>query len=198
MQHRLVKLLGAPAPWLMGVVNVTPDSFSDGGQHLAPDDAVAHGRQLLADGAHLLDLGGEFDRTRQPPDHRRAGAGPAGAGGAGTGARGDALDRHLPCGHRRTLHRAGCGHRQRRLRLARRPRHGRGDPRPQAGPGHDARQGRAAAARHRPAGPLCRSGPRRGRLALRPGRCRPGGGHRGRPDRARPRLGQVPEPGARP
>ena len=59
MQHRLVKLLGAPAPWLMGVVNVTPDSFSDGGQHLAPDAAVAHGRRLLADGAHILDLGGE-------------------------------------------------------------------------------------------------------------------------------------------
>jgi dihydropteroate synthase len=59
MQHRLVKLLGAPAPWLMGVVNVTPDSFSDGGRHLAPDAAVAHGRRLVADGAHLLDLGGE-------------------------------------------------------------------------------------------------------------------------------------------
>lgn len=59
MQHALVKLLGAPAPWLMGVVNVTPDSFSDGGLHLAPDLAVAHGRQLLADGAHILDLGGE-------------------------------------------------------------------------------------------------------------------------------------------
>ena len=50
MQHRLVKLLGAPAPWLMGVVNVTPDSFTDGGRFLAPDAAAAHGRQLLADG----------------------------------------------------------------------------------------------------------------------------------------------------
>jgi dihydropteroate synthase len=59
MQHRLVKLLGVRAPWLMGVVNITPDSFSDGGRHLAPDAAVAHGRQLLADGAQLLDLGGE-------------------------------------------------------------------------------------------------------------------------------------------
>ena len=59
MRHRLVKLLGAPAPWLMGVVNVTPDSFSDGGRHLAPEAATAHGRQLLADGAHILDLGGE-------------------------------------------------------------------------------------------------------------------------------------------
>ena len=59
MRHRLVKLLGSTAPWLMGVVNVTPDSFSDGGRHLAPDAAVAHGRRLIADGAHLLDLGGE-------------------------------------------------------------------------------------------------------------------------------------------
>ncbi len=59
MQHRLVKLLGSPAPWLMGIVNVTPDSFSDGGRYLAPDAATAHGRQLLAEGAHVLDLGGE-------------------------------------------------------------------------------------------------------------------------------------------
>lgn len=59
MQHRLVKLLGRPAPWLMGVVNVTPDSFSDGGRYQAPDAAVAYGRQLLGEGAHVLDLGGE-------------------------------------------------------------------------------------------------------------------------------------------
>lgn len=59
MQHRLVKLLSGPAPWLMGVVNVTPDSFTDGGLYLAAEAAVAHGRKLLADGAHLLDLGGE-------------------------------------------------------------------------------------------------------------------------------------------
>ena len=59
MQHRLVKLLGCPAPWLLGVVNVTPDSFSDGGLYLATDAALAHGRQLVAEGAHMLDLGGE-------------------------------------------------------------------------------------------------------------------------------------------
>ena len=59
MRHRLVNLLGGGAPWLMGVVNVTPDSFSDGGRHLAADAAVAHGRQLVVDGADLLDLGGE-------------------------------------------------------------------------------------------------------------------------------------------
>ncbi|MCB0895599.1 MAG: dihydropteroate synthase [Nocardioidaceae bacterium] len=46
----------------MGVVNVTPDSFSDGGRWLAPDAAIAHGRDLLADGADILDIGGESTR----------------------------------------------------------------------------------------------------------------------------------------
>ena len=47
---------------LMGVVNVTPDSFSDGGRWLEPDAAIAHGRELLADGADILDIGGESTR----------------------------------------------------------------------------------------------------------------------------------------
>ena len=47
---------------LMGVVNVTPDSFSDGGLWATTDTAVAHGRQLLADGADILDVGGESTR----------------------------------------------------------------------------------------------------------------------------------------
>lgn len=49
-------------PVVMGVVNVTPDSFSDGGQWFAPEDAVAHGRRLVAEGADLLDVGGESTR----------------------------------------------------------------------------------------------------------------------------------------
>jgi dihydropteroate synthase len=49
-------------PQLMGVVNVTPDSFSDGGRWLEPEAAIAHGRDLLADGADLLDIGGESTR----------------------------------------------------------------------------------------------------------------------------------------
>jgi dihydropteroate synthase len=49
-------------PLVMGVVNVTPDSFSDGGQWLEPVQAVAHGLQLLAEGADLLDLGAESTR----------------------------------------------------------------------------------------------------------------------------------------
>jgi dihydropteroate synthase len=46
----------------MGVVNVTPDSFSDGGRYADSDAALAHGRALLADGADVLDIGGESTR----------------------------------------------------------------------------------------------------------------------------------------
>lgn len=46
----------------MGVVNVTPDSFSDGGRWLRPDPAIDHGHELLAAGADLLDIGGESTR----------------------------------------------------------------------------------------------------------------------------------------
>jgi dihydropteroate synthase len=46
----------------MGVVNVTPDSFSDGGRFLDPEDAVRHGRELAAEGAGVLDIGGESTR----------------------------------------------------------------------------------------------------------------------------------------
>jgi dihydropteroate synthase len=47
---------------IMGVVNVTPDSFSDGGRYVDPDDAVAHGLRLRSEGANLLDVGGESTR----------------------------------------------------------------------------------------------------------------------------------------
>jgi dihydropteroate synthase len=47
---------------VMGVVNVTPDSFSDGGEHFTPDKAVAHALQLLEDGADIVDIGGESTR----------------------------------------------------------------------------------------------------------------------------------------
>ncbi|VXC22861.1 dihydropteroate synthase [Nocardioides sp. AX2bis] len=49
-------------PLVMGVLNVTPDSFSDGGRYAATDAAVAHGLQLVADGADLVDIGGESTR----------------------------------------------------------------------------------------------------------------------------------------
>ena len=48
--------------YVMGVVNVTPDSFSDGGRFVAVDDAVAHGLRMRAEGADLLDIGGESTR----------------------------------------------------------------------------------------------------------------------------------------
>jgi dihydropteroate synthase len=54
-------------PKLMGVVNVTPDSFSDGGLYLDPGAAIAHGRELVADGAGILDVGGESTRPGAEP-----------------------------------------------------------------------------------------------------------------------------------
>jgi dihydropteroate synthase len=52
----------------MGVLNVTPDSFSDGGRYLDPERALVHGRQLAAEGADLVDVGGESTRpgARRP------------------------------------------------------------------------------------------------------------------------------------
>jgi dihydropteroate synthase len=49
-------------PRVMGVVNVTPDSFSDGGQHFEAKDAIAHAERLVAEGASLVDIGGESTR----------------------------------------------------------------------------------------------------------------------------------------
>ncbi|MDX1433364.1 MAG: dihydropteroate synthase [Gammaproteobacteria bacterium] len=51
----------------MGVINVTPDSFSDGGRHLVPAHALAAGERMLADGAHILDVGGESTRPGAEP-----------------------------------------------------------------------------------------------------------------------------------
>ncbi len=52
---------------LMGVVNVTPDSFSDGGLYLDPERAIQHGRELIAQGADILDVGGESTRPGAAP-----------------------------------------------------------------------------------------------------------------------------------
>ncbi|HEY5780632.1 MAG TPA: dihydropteroate synthase, partial [Lysobacter sp.] len=49
-------------PRIMGIVNVTPDSFSDGGAHETLESAVAHGLQLAGEGADILDIGGESTR----------------------------------------------------------------------------------------------------------------------------------------
>ena len=51
----------------MGVVNVTPDSFSDGGSFFDPQAASSHARRLIADGADILDIGGESTRPGAEP-----------------------------------------------------------------------------------------------------------------------------------
>jgi dihydropteroate synthase len=51
----------------MGVVNITPDSFYDGGAHFKPEDAIAHGNRLLEEGADILDLGGQSTRPASEP-----------------------------------------------------------------------------------------------------------------------------------
>jgi dihydropteroate synthase len=54
-------------PWLMGIVNASPDSFSDGGRHPSRDDQLALARELLAAGADIVDIGGESASTGRPP-----------------------------------------------------------------------------------------------------------------------------------
>ncbi|WP_246117889.1 dihydropteroate synthase [Adhaeretor mobilis] len=61
-QLRSQRLEFGSVPRLMGIVNTTPDSFSDGGRFLEVEAAVAHGLQLAADGADILDVGGESTR----------------------------------------------------------------------------------------------------------------------------------------
>lgn len=58
----LRKLLSGPYPAVMGVLNVTPDSFSDGGEFLAPERALAHARRLVNEGADIIDIGAESTR----------------------------------------------------------------------------------------------------------------------------------------
>ncbi len=61
----LSRVTGLPAPGrtvIVGVVNVTPDSFSDGGEFLDPDAAIRHGLELMAEGADVIDVGGESTR----------------------------------------------------------------------------------------------------------------------------------------
>jgi dihydropteroate synthase len=65
----LQRLLSRPYPAVMGVLNVTPDSFSDGGQFIAPEQALAQARKLVADGADIIDIGAESTRpygSQQP------------------------------------------------------------------------------------------------------------------------------------
>lgn len=61
------RLLRLDRPRVMGIINVTPDSFSDGGQHFSTEVAVAHGLALVEEGADLLDVGGESTRPGAAP-----------------------------------------------------------------------------------------------------------------------------------
>lgn len=54
-------------PLIMGIINITPDSFSDGGQFTSADQAIAHGVQMLEEGADILDIGGESTRPNASP-----------------------------------------------------------------------------------------------------------------------------------
>ena len=60
-------LLG-PRTWIMGIINVTPDSFSDGGRYFDTERAIARGLELAADGADILDVGGESTRPGSLPE----------------------------------------------------------------------------------------------------------------------------------
>ena len=53
-------------PKVMAIINVTPDSFSDGGQHDSTSSALRHCEQVLKEGAHILDIGGESTRPGSP------------------------------------------------------------------------------------------------------------------------------------
>ncbi len=66
LPNRAPLLLGR-TPLVMGILNVTPDSFSDGGQHNLLDSALAHARQMIAEGADIIDIGGESTRPGSSP-----------------------------------------------------------------------------------------------------------------------------------
>jgi len=98
LRQQLAALSAARAPWagfaldrplVMGVVNVTPDSFSDGGRWLDADLAITHGRALCEAGADIIDVGGESTRPGAaplPPDEEIRRVDPVVRGLAGSGA----------------------------------------------------------------------------------------------------------------
>jgi len=63
--------LSLDTPRIMGIINVTPDSFFDGGQHASVEQAIAHAGRLLAEGADILDVGGESTRPGAAPVSQR-------------------------------------------------------------------------------------------------------------------------------
>ena len=66
-RYRLPVSGDAFRPLVMGILNVTPDSFSDGGQFAALDGALSHAERMIADGVDIIDIGGESTRPGAPP-----------------------------------------------------------------------------------------------------------------------------------
>ena len=64
---KLTGLLNRPGPIIMGVLNVTPDSFSDGGRFVDPEIALSHAREMINAGADIIDIGGESTRPGADP-----------------------------------------------------------------------------------------------------------------------------------
>lgn len=62
-----IRRVDLDAPCIMGILNATPDSFSDGGRFAAPPTAIAHALAMVGDGAAILDVGGESTRPGAPP-----------------------------------------------------------------------------------------------------------------------------------
>jgi dihydropteroate synthase len=67
METRVSLFENLTQPLIMGILNVTPDSFSDGGQFVAVDGAIEHTRKMLAEGASIIDVGGESTRPGSEP-----------------------------------------------------------------------------------------------------------------------------------
>ena len=82
---------------IMGVLNVTPDSFSDGGEFFTAEKAVAHGKRMAAEGAQIIDVGGESTRPGAGSSFRRGRTGARCAGHRATAGErpGLHLDRHF-------------------------------------------------------------------------------------------------------
>ncbi len=90
----------------MGVLNVTPDSFSDGGRHGNPREAVAHGLRMVADGADIIDVGGESTRPGAEPvseAEELARVMPVVEGLLAAGVRSVSIDTTKPCVARRSV-----------------------------------------------------------------------------------------------
>ena len=66
----------AKMPIIMGILNLTPDSFSDGGSYPTPEDAIARGLQMVEEGALIIDVGGESNASRRHARNRRRGVRP--------------------------------------------------------------------------------------------------------------------------